>query len=173
MPIRNGVYTPPTMIQVRQMQTYAGRLLRAGKTPALVIHQKITKKYKMDVGDSPSVSAAINTARAANDAAATARRTHNRILLPSDIPTIAGERSRTGQYKYDLLVQAIDARTGVASSYLHTIYTRSPMSLDMVRANIDANRGFFVKSFESPKLTASQASRVSLSTIILQVGLVG
>lgn len=168
----NGVYTPLNNYQSSLAQTYIGRLLRAGQHADQNTIDKALRKVQGDVSDTNSIVGAMLAAVGANDSARTMRRTHNRTPLPSEHANISGDAARRGQYAYTVLVSATDPRTGAVSHSQTLIYSPTPMSLDRLRQNVEANRTYYIRRTGSPPVRDNDVSGYGLDTAILSAGII-
>lgn len=127
-------------------------------------------KYQIPIEETAAVQYQYTLAKRTVDAAAIMRRTHNRTPLPSEIPSVAGERARVGMYRMEILVSYTDPLTGRVSVTRDYLYTADPMSLDRVRNNVDANRDKYIHDISSSDKSFSGDTGGALRTIVLNVG---
>jgi hypothetical protein len=173
MPTTNGVYTPLSWLQQGKAQRYLGQLLRAGKTASQSMIDKAIKKLGVDDSDTNAIVSAMLAATGGIQTASTIRRTHNRAPLASEHATINGDRNRIGQYAYTVLISSTDPKTGIVRNVQSIIYSPTPMSLDSLRYNVNANKMYYAKLTETPQVGKGDTAGYSLSTIILSAGVIG
>lgn len=161
---------PLNNLQKQFLIKYMGNRYAAGENPRRDIIAQAMSKYDIPASDIAQVRYQYTLAKDTIDAAAIVRRTHNRTPLPSEIPSVAGERNRVGQYRTEILVTYTDPNTGRKSSAREYVYSADPMSLDRVRANVNANRDAYINAIRTsdPKVDLTYSGE--LRTIVLSVG---
>ena len=127
-------------------------------------------KYQIPAEETAAVRYQYTLAKRTVDAAVIMRRTHNRTPLPSEIPSVAGERMKIGMYRMEILVSYTDPLNGKVSTARDYLYSADPMSLDRVRDNVDANRKHYIDMISDTDRDFSGDVGGSLRTIVLNVG---
>jgi hypothetical protein len=170
MPTTGGVYTPLTDYQHGLAQRYMqNKIAQGGGTRASIIQWTIAR-IGVDASDASALQSDYRKSQRAVDAAAIMRRTHNRTPLPGEIGPVQGDPNRTGQYRIEILVTSTNQATGQQSVQRTYIYSPSPMSLDNVRSNVDANRQYYIRTMQSPQYGGTSTTNITLRTIVLSVG---
>lgn len=171
MPLDNGTYVPLTQSQRQDAQQYFSYVIRAGRTTkAAAIRQAFAKFPRLDQSDKGSLNYNYGVAKDEVDAAVALRRTWNRTPLPSEIGPVSDEPRRKGLYRYELLITVTDPTTGKVYTGRDFLWTADPMSLKNVRANVEANRQYYLQRVGSPQVPAGIQDDVTITTAVLSLG---
>jgi hypothetical protein len=166
----DGSYRPFTNTEKTEVVNYLENLYRAGGQTDKDMVYKAGARFNFHNDDLLAGYTFLRQAKRAVDATGPLTHDPTRPPDPRDFPNVPGDPELVGMFIYDVLIIVTDPATGEKYFYRHEIASDIPLSLDAVKAMIEADRDKYLPKENTRPVPDSVKDRATLEIFILDIG---